>query len=468
MKIDAAPLFRQYSLPADPVSVFNSLYGQDKHAVLYESLEHYGERGRYSFIGARPFAVFRSKGRQLFTELDGKTKIQNGDPIAALRSIINNCKYPSPAMPFPGGAVGYITYDAVRLFEEIPDKNPAPNRDLDMPDMFFIFPSEIITFDHQEDKICIVTYRQDKNRLSQLSSALGSKQETFVLPATTDIAGNISFSSNFTETSFCESVKRAREYIYAGDIFQVVLSQRFTLPGALLAPCDIYHALRYTNPAPYMYFLRLDDLSILGSSPETLVKLSNGTVISKPIAGTRPRGAGNKEDTALEFELLHDEKELAEHAMLVDLARNDLGRVCHYGSVRLNEQFMVEKFSRVMHITSTVTGRLARDKDAFDVLAAAFPAGTVSGAPKVRAMEIIDELEPARRGIYAGAIGYFGFDGNMDFCIAIRTIVMKKDIVHFQGGAGIVSDSIPQREYTETLNKTSALKAAIEIAGQRT
>jgi len=463
VKIGSLPKIRfnreRLELKSSPVSVFEEVYNQDYFGFIYESLESVGERGRYSFIGARPFILFKSKGEDIEINVMKKTYKKKGDPIDFLRSIVAEYRE-CPDTVFPGGAVGYISYDAVRFFEKIPDINPD---ELAVPDTYFMFPSEIIVFDHKEGTVDIIVYSEKNNqeRIKELRGAIETcTKETAFRPH--KLEAPLPFESNFTKDSYQEIVEKAKEYIYAGDVFQVVLSQRFRC-CVEKEPIRIYKALRLTNPSPYMYYLRLNDLYILGSSPEILVKLTNGVAISRPLAGTRPRGRTEKEDRSLEVDLLKDEKEVAEHIMLVDLARNDIGRVCEYGSVRVTELLQIERYSKVMHIVSNVVGKLMKGRDAFDLLRATFPAGTVSGAPKVRAMEIIDELEPSKRGVYAGAIGYFSFSGNMDMCIAIRTIVVKDGIGYIQAGAGIVADSVPEREYMETLNKASALKKAIEI-----
>lgn len=443
-------------LQSSPMSVFEKVYNEESFSFIYESLEHSG-RGRYSFLGGKPFILFKSKDRAIEIDTMGEIQILKGNPLHILRKVLSKFDIYPALMGFCGGAVGYISYNTVRFFEEIPDENPD---EIGAPDTYFMFPSEILIFDHKKKTVDIIVYNSDDKRLEELESAIKtSKDFSNKLCDET----SISHRSNLTKKEFCEIVKKAKEYIFAGDIFQVVPSQRISSPIDK-KPMNIYKALRITNPSPYMYYLKLNDLFILGSSPETLIKLESGLVTSNPIAGTRHRGTTKKEDKFLESELLNDEKELAEHVMLVDLARNDIGRVCEYGSIRVSKFLKIEKFSKVMHIISIVNGKLVSGMDAFDLVEATFPAGTVTGAPKIRAMEIIDELEPTRRGIYAGALGYFGFKGNMDLCIAIRTIVIKDGVAYIQGGAGIVADSIPEREYTETLNKMSALKKALEMS----
>jgi anthranilate synthase component 1 len=447
---------RRVALGSSPVAFFEAAYGHDNWGFIYESLEKVGTRGRYSYVGGRPLAIFQSKGRTIEIR-DGRVSRLRGDPFAHLRRYLEDFSgYPTGG-PFPGGAVGYIAYDMVRFFENIPDKNPAA---VDVPDAIFIFPSEITIFDYHLQTVDILVYNGAPGRANELAALIAR-------PVVTDRTrfrdDRSPFRANLTRLEFCGMVEQAKEHIRAGDIFQVVLSQRFEL-ATRKEPLNVYRALRVTNPSPYMYYLKLGDLAVAGSSPETLVKLQNGIVTSRPIAGTRPRGRTRVEDHQREADLLADEKERAEHVMLVDLARSDIGRICRYGSVRVTEFMKPDRYSRVMHLTSNVVGRLRKGLGAFDVLPATFPAGTVSGAPKIRAMEIIDDLEPEKRGIYAGAIGYFGFNGDMDFCITIRTIVQKDETCFIQAGAGIVADSRPQREYAETLHKASALKRAIEIA----
>ena len=418
------PQFISLRIRSYPLTVYEKLYQREDVSFMYESLESKGERGRYSFIGAKPFILYKSKGERIEMEVMGRRYREKGNPVERLRQILQEYKVAHPDLPvFCGGAVGYFAYDAVRFFEDIPDEN---HDEMNTPDCYFIFPSEIIIFDYKEEVVHIILYADNvhKKRLEELRSIVETCTEDIEFESCKTHT-SLTFESNFTEESFCEIVKKAKAYIYSGDICQAVLSQRLKC-HVEKEPIHIYKALRATNPSPYMVYLRLGDLSILGSSPEVLAKLIDGVVTTRPLAGTRPRGRTTEEDRQFEEDLLKDEKERAEHIMLVDLARNDIGRVCQYGSVKVTELLQIEKYSKVMHIVSNVEGQLMENKDAFDVLRAAFPAGTVSGAPKIRAMEIIDELEPARRGIYAGAIGYFSFSGNMDTCITIRTIVLNK------------------------------------------
>jgi anthranilate synthase component 1 len=462
--------YRRLPSRAVPLKLFQALYREEPSAFLYESLETHGGRGRYSFIGAKPRAVFRCRGHELELHLNGRIHRESSPPLEALRRLLHvQCDAP-PVAPFCGGAVGYLSYDTVRWCEAIPDKNPD---DLGVPDAHFLFPQEVICFDHHDKVIHVLLYqpREQQERLAEIKGALAAIGDDEPPPQaiTDDVAAGASpvvatpLKSNMTQKQFERMVARAIEYIYAGDIFQVVLSQRFEFP-LTTPPLRLYQALRLTNPSPYMYYLKLDDLHIAGSSPEMLVTLIGRKVVTRPLAGTRRRGGTPQEDEELARELKSDPKERAEHIMLVDLGRNDLGRVCEYGSVKLTETLEIERHSKVMHLVSNVEGWLREGHDALDVSRATFPAGTVTGAPKVRAMEIIEELEPVRRGVYAGAIGYFSLLGDLDLCIAIRTIVMRHDRGFIQAGAGIVADSVPRLEYKETLNKAQALMRAVQVA----
>jgi len=451
------------------LSIYEALYGREEFSFFYESLEDKEKKGRYSFIGGNPFLIFKSKGKMVETRGLFNSRKKSEDPLDDLKKLIKKYKIDfgeiHKTSTFSGGAVGYIGYDFVHCIEKLPQKKED---EINVPDMFFIFPREIIILDNKENTVDIITYYLDdgNKRSLEIKSTLESLSKKKKVPPkkTAELKQPVVLESNFTQEAFEKAVDRAKEYIVSGDIFQVVISQRFKFANKI-PPLDIYKALRAANPSPYMYYLRLEDVSILGSSPEILVKLTKDQVTIRPLAGTRPRGGNPKEDEELKKELLLDEKEKAEHIMLVDLSRNDIGRVCEFGSVKVAELLEVEKFSKVMHIVSNVEGRLRGDKDSFDLLKATFPAGTVSGAPKIRAMEIINELEPENRGIYAGSIGYFDFSGNMDMCIAIRTIIIKEGTGYIQAGAGIVADSVPEKEYQETLNKAVALKNALEIAG---
>lgn len=477
--------YRRVATRAEPMRLFEALYPAERYAFLYESLESTGQQGRYSFIGAKPRAVFVARGDEIELQARGGVHRDRGDPLDALRSLLQLQQDAPPVAPFCGGAVGYLSYDAVRWCERIPATNPD---DLGAADAQFLFPQEVLCFDHLERVLHVLLYQErgHEQRFGEICAALRAARNGRRGPPG-DAAGRapaqahehaeargrdgsiersgseIALRANMTQPQFEQMVLRAKEYILAGDVFQVVLSQRFEFDLAV-EPLAVYQALRRTNPSPYMYYLRLDDLHIAGSSPEVLASLTGRRVLTRPLAGTRRRGRTPAEDEALAAELRADPKERAEHVMLVDLGRNDLGRVCDYGEVQVRELLEIERHSKVMHLVSTVEGWLREGADAFDVFRATFPAGTVSGAPKVRAMQIIEELEPVRRGVYAGAIGYFSLLGDMDLCIAIRTIVMKDGKGYIQAGAGIVADSVPALEYKETLNKASALMNAAREA----
>ncbi|MBI5866656.1 MAG: anthranilate synthase component I [Planctomycetes bacterium] len=477
--------YRRFATRAAPLALFERLYGGDPIAFLYESLESRGVRGRYSFVGGRPHWTLRAQGMSSRLTCGGRTQRIDGNPLETLRSLVRAHPEVPPVAPFCGGAVGYLSYDSVRWIERIPSKSI---NEPEIADAFFLFPREVICFDHLEKVVHVLVYSEDgrEKRLRDIAAALASlepsshSEEPAAAPAASAAFPPPGLIANMTREQFCAMVLRAKEHINAGDIFQVVLSQRFEFslsdvpPDGLATPTPetaralaVYRALRTTNPSPYMYFLRLEDLHIAGSSPEMLVRSYGRRVTTKPLAGTRRRGETPEEDALLETQLRADPKERAEHVMLVDLGRNDLGRVCEYGSVHATGIMDIERHSRVMHLVSTVEGWLADGRDAIDVFSAAFPAGTVSGAPKVRAMEIIDELEPTRRGVYAGAIGYFSLLGDVDLCIAIRSIVMKGEKGYIQAGAGIVADSSPEAEYEETLNKAAALfRAVAAVRGQ--
>jgi anthranilate synthase component 1 len=455
---------RRIAASSTPVTAYKKLFANESHSFLYESLESTGKRGRYSFLGGKPYVVFKSFGNRIEIHTEGGVHHATGDPLQTLRQILNELRMDASVRPFSGGAVGYASYDAVRFFESLPDKNPDTLR---IPEFYFIFPEEVLVFDHLENTVDIVIHSDGPREERMLELSRLCQEPAEALPADEHPQpdrGVDGFTADMTPDAYMESVLKAKEYILAGDAFQIVLSQRFTFP-VKTDPFRIYEALRVANPSPYMYYLDFEGLNILGSSPEILVKLLDRQVTIRPLAGTRKRGKDEAGDAALEAELVRDEKERAEHVMLVDLARNDIGRVCDFGTVETTDLFAVERYSKVMHMVSNVQGTLRKDRDAFDCFAACFPAGTVSGAPKVRAMEIIDELEPVRRGIYAGSIGYFDFAGNMDMCIAIRTLVIRGGEGMIQAGAGIVADSDPGHEYNESLNKARALFQAVLKTG---
>lgn len=471
-----------------PVSAYLKVAHQSKYSFLLESVEGEEKVARYSFLAKDPEIVFQSKDRD--AEI---IHFKNGDsvknsvkvvetPLTFIREIMSQYRFvPIPGLPrFCGGMVGYVGYDIVRFFENLPGK---PEDDLKLPDMIFMLARTLIIFDHLNHKIKIVscahvpeksTPRQKTAIYKKAVEEIEALISQLALPLTTEqaqekrlgkMASKIKVRSNVTEAQFKKMVAKAKTKIQAGDIIQVVLSQRLHTNLAT-DPLNVYRALRSVNPSPYMYYLNFNGTCIAGSSPELLVRCEEGAVETRPIAGTRKRGKSDAEDAALIKDLLSDPKERAEHTMLVDLGRNDLGRVCKKGTVRVSEFMTIEKYSHVMHIVSNVTGSLRPDKNIFNVLEAAFPAGTVSGAPKIRAMEIIDELENIARGPYAGCIGYVSFSGNLDSCITIRTIVISGSKAYVQAGAGIVADSDPKKEYTETLNKAKAQLMAIEMAYQ--
>jgi len=455
-----------------PVSAFMKL-GDSPYSFLLESVESGGGIGRYSFLGANPSLIFKSRGTEAEITEQGRTrKIQTENPLMFLKGLLKNYRPVADETlpPFSGGAVGYISYDSVRFFEDLPEENLD---ELNLPDLYFMITDTIIIFDRLMNKLKIVAnahvggdpehaYQEAVSRIETLMGQLMSASSgTYFQPPPIRKRGEL--TSNLTPKQFEKAVLTAQEYIRAGDILQVVLSQRFQT-GVECPPLDIYRALRTINPSPYMFFLRFDDLHLIGSSPEIMVQVVDDEVRVRPIAGTRPRGISRGEDKRMEEELLADPKEIAEHVMLVDLGRNDVGRVSLPGSVRVSEMMKIEKYSHVMHIVSDVRGKLDPGQDAYTAVAATFPAGTVSGAPKIRAMEIIEKLEPVRRGPYAGAVGYFSFDGNLDSCITIRTIIIKDRTAFIQAGAGIVADSIPEKEHQECLNKAQALFRAVQMA----
>jgi len=460
-----------------PVSAFMKL-GADDFSFLLESVEG-GERvGRYSFLGSRPRKRLCSKGQLVsLYDQEGERRItlQPGqNPLHVLRDLLGGARFvETEGLPrFVGGAVGCMSYDLVRFFERLPEDTVD---DLNLPDCNFMFVDDVVIFDHVKHKMRILAnarvddepkkaYQGACARIEEVAEVL-SRPLPPPKSRFTPSSAPLSVRSNIPPEAYFEMVRKAKEYIAAGDVIQVVPSQRLHCRVSA-PPLDIYRSLRSINPSPYMYYLSFQDTKIIGSSPEILVTEYHGKVTTRPIAGTAPRGGSEKEGDLLARNLLADEKERAEHLMLVDLGRNDLGRVCRYGTVKVDEFMAIEKYSHVMHIVSTVSGLLRDDKDQFDVLAACFPAGTVTGAPKVRAMEIIEELEPTRRGPYAGAIGYFSLSGNMDTCIAIRTLVLKGQEAYAQAGGGVVADSIPEKEYQESMNKAQALIKASEMAEQ--
>ncbi|MFA6141668.1 MAG: anthranilate synthase component I [Candidatus Omnitrophota bacterium] len=469
------PVYREMMADFEtPLSCYSRIDSGD-YSFLLESVEG-GERiARYSFLGSNPSLVISSKGKNITLREGGKTKSYIAeDPIEELRTIISRYKFvKTKGLPrFCGGLVGFFGYDIVRYIENIPDKNPD---DLNVADSVFMLTDTILIFDHVDHKVKIVSnahikgsparaYDESVRKIDEIARRLKSvPRADKYAPAGKTKTASMKFKSNFTKAEFESLVRRAKDYIRKGDIIQVVPSQRLEI-RINAHPFRIYRALRSINPSPYMYYLKLGDFSLVGSSPEVMVRCEDGKVELRPIAGTRKRGLSPEEDEKLIRDLLADPKERAEHIMLVDLGRNDVGKVCNFKTVKVSELMTIEKYSHVMHIVSDVSGVLSKGKDAFDVLKAAFPAGTVTGAPKVRAMEIIDELENRKRKTYAGSVGYFSFSGNLDSCITIRTILIKGNTAYIQAGGGVVADSVPSREYQETLNKAGALLKAIEMA----
>lgn len=473
-KANLIPVWREVTVDFDtPVSLFAKL-DEGGYAFLLESLEGGEKWGRFSILGLRPFLLFSSSGTAVTTEAQGQRETRTvADPLHALKDIMGRFRPAEvPDLPrFYGGAVGYMGYDMVRFMERLPEtlQDTAGFRD-----MVFMFPELLLVHDNLRQSLKIIAclqvdrpeeaetvYQQGvrtiEDVIQRLRVGLNYQSPSVRQQALTTLTPEI------PQHRFEAIVRRAKEYIQAGDVIQVVLSQRFS-GRSTVPPFDLYRALRKINPSPYLYFLRLGDEVLIGSSPEILVRLTGQQIDVRPIAGTRPRGQTREEDQAFEADLKRDPKERAEHLMLVDLGRNDVGRVARMGTVRVEDLLTVERYSHVMHLVTGVIGELAPGKDMFDVLRACFPAGTVSGAPKIRAMEIIEELEHARRGPYAGAVGYFGFSGNMDLAITIRTLCQKGDRLYLQAGAGIVADSDPTLEWEETLNKGRALMRAIDLA----
>ena len=462
-----------------PISAFAKIDNQGP-CFLFESAEKNEESGRFSFIGFDPLIVFKSAGSTISISENGKTanfETKSG-PLDELQKLLARFQFVAPQeIPhFVGGAVGYIGYDIVRFFE--PTVPVHANDDLDLPEMMFVIAQTLLVFDHRFRKLRLVTNAYidnetspgdayDRARENLEISVKKFKQPTVLRPLPAHPTGKLpAAQSNTTREEFESIVAQAKELIAAGDIFQVVLSQRFETEFTG-DPLDLYRCLRFGNPSPYMFCLKFgEDFIAIGSSPELHVRVRDGVAEIRPIAGTRPRGEDLADDERLARELIADPKERAEHVMLIDLGRNDLGRVAQFGSVQVTEQMVIERYSHVMHIVSHVIARLRDEKNAFDVIRATFPAGTVSGAPKIRAMQIIADLENSRRGFYAGIVGYFGFDGSHDSCIAIRSIVLKNGKAFLQTGAGIVADSDPSREFDETVSKAKAMLEAIARANK--
>ena len=486
--VHLVPVYRRLiSDSLTPVAAFHKI-DAGRCACLFESVIGGEKVGRYSFLATEPFLEIEAYGNRV--TINSHTGVsasgaptlvtrqfESANPIDELRRHVESYRAAtvSGLPPFCSGAVGYAGYDTVRYFERLPN---APPDDRQVPDLAFAFYDQMVVFDNVTKTIVVVAmarvqqpgvslekaYQQACSRVDSLVDQLSNRPNS-LQPIDIHVPGEprVDYQSNFTQAQFEEAVRKCVEYIRAGDIFQVVLSQRLEVP-IQSHPFDIYRMLRVVNPSPFMFYVRTPSVTLVGSSPEIMVRVVDGHVTVRPLAGTRRRGATDAEDRRLADELLADPKERAEHVMLVDLGRNDVGRVCRYQSVDVNDVMVIERYSHVMHITSNVTGQLTEGRTAFDALQACLPAGTVSGAPKVRAMEIIDELEPHRRGPYAGAVGYVDFSGNMDTCIALRTLVIQGDRAYVQAGAGIVADSVPTNEWCETLNKARGLLKAIELA----
>ena len=476
---DVVPLYAEFIGDLEtPISAALK-FADEENVFLLESAEAAERFGRYSFLGFDPKRTLSYKdGLYTVIDADGVREVAAKDPFRGLAEIVGKKNIvPLPNLPaFVGGAVGYFSYDAVRYLEKLPD---APSDDLNVPEAYFAVTDTLIVFDHLRHKVLVISlidaaglrdvegegfaaaYRRAADDIRRVAERLAAPSARRSLPSG---YGAFEVSSNFTRAGYEEAVERAKEYIRAGDAFQIVPSQRFFAEVGDLDPFLLYRGLRTVNPSPYMTYLKLGDLALVGASPEPLVRVEGRRVMTRPIAGTRRRGATPEEDALLAEELLADAKERAEHVMLVDLGRNDLGRVAEIGTVRLESFMEIERYSHVMHIVSTVEGELRKDLTALNALAAAFPAGTVSGAPKVRAMEIIAELEPTRRGPYAGATGYYGVDGRLDTCITLRTALLKDDRAFFQAGGGVVADSVAGLEYEETRNKAGAMVRALEVA----
>ncbi|MBI4515580.1 MAG: anthranilate synthase component I [Deltaproteobacteria bacterium] len=468
------PVYREILADLEtPVTAFLKI-DEGGDAFLLESVVGGEKWARYSFLGAAPELVMHSKGHIVTVERAGRPPDSQpaGDPLAAVRDLLHRYQpVPVPGLPrFSGGLVGYLGYDLVRFFERLPEQARA---DLGMPDLYLLLADTLLIFDNMAQKIKVVAHAHLDGgadlraaydaACAKVERVIERLRQPVAVPAAPAPRAAAPLDSNFTQEQYEAIVRRAKEYIVAGDIIQVVLAQRFESP-LRAQPFNIYRCLRTVNPSPYMFFLRTGGHTVLGASPEVMVRLEGREVTVRPIAGTRPRGTQEKQDAEFERELVSDPKEIAEHIMLVDLGRNDVGRIARIGTVAVTDRLAVERYSHVMHLVSNVRGELAGGLDCFDAFRATFPAGTLTGAPKIRAMEIIEELEPVRRGVYGGAVGYFDFSGNMDTCIAIRTLVVTGNTVYIQAGAGIVYDSVPEREHAECVNKSRALVQALRLA----
>ncbi|MEP7284901.1 MAG: anthranilate synthase component I [Chloroflexota bacterium] len=478
-KGDLVPVYRTLSADLEtPVSVYLKLAQPNEASFLLESVEGGEQVARFSFLGVNPATILTAHGSEVHEQRGAEKTVQSlhtgEDALHAIKAALG--RYNPVALPdlprFVGGAVGFLSYDIVRFFENLP---ATATDDLHLPEAAFMLVDTLVMFDHVKHQLIVLSHAHNEGDPRAAYDAAVDRIEAIVarlsspLPPTPEPSATVEnvIHSNQTQAEYEDRVRMAKEYIAAGDAFQIVLSQRLTRQTNA-DPFTIYRSLRMLNPSPYMFFLNFpaDDLHVIGASPEMMVRFDadTRTAMVRPIAGTAPRGATHEEDTHNAEEMLADPKERAEHVMLVDLGRNDLGRVCDYGTVKVPQMMIVERFSHVMHIVSHVEGHLRQGMDAYDLIRATFPAGTLSGAPKIRAMEIIEELEGTRRGLYGGAVGYFSYGGSMDTCIAIRTLLLKGQTIYLQAGAGLVADSDPAREYQETLNKARALAVAIETA----
>ncbi|NLZ49450.1 MAG: anthranilate synthase component I [Clostridiales bacterium] len=455
--------FEAHADELTPIVMFYNLEG--KNRCLLESALATKESGRYSFMAENPYLQVTGYGSNISIIKEDGTRVERkGDLLDTVKELLN-IQYSTEDLnlPFSGGAIGYVGYDMIRQYEKLPDNNKD---EINVPDAYLLFYKKVICYDHYSHKLYIIynVLNEDEQQYEDIVKILEETYEKIRIRKEIkpfekkECLGRV--RSNLSQEEYCDLVNRAKAYIKRGDIFQVVLSQRFSIDTDEKS-FEVYRRLRSENPSPYLFYIEFEDFEVVGSSPEKLVSVKDKIVTTNPIAGTRPRGKNKEEDALLAEELLRDEKERAEHVMLVDLGRNDVGRISDFGTVNVDSFMEVELYSQVMHLVSKVSGRLKEGLTSYDALKACLPAGTVSGAPKIRAMEIIDELENVRRGIYAGALGYFSYDGNMDFCIAIRTIVFKNKIAYIQAGAGIVHDSDPVKEYRETINKAKALRLVI-------
>jgi len=476
------PVYKEYAVDTEtPASLFIKSAGPGGKGFLLESIEGIKNLSRYSFIGIGCNNLIKFDNGIFSLIRDGEKvyQVETAEPLYELEKILKSYHiYKNPELNhFVGGAVGYLGYDLVNYFEKI----PLPEKEMDIPEIMLYLTETVVVFDHLLNRVKIISTVKIENKISaekaydisienienlerilQNNNNSDDLKNSFSSTITSNSPANLKLNSNFEKEKFLEGVVRAKKHITDGDAFQIVLSQRFCT-DRFSSPFGIYRGLRAINPSPYMYYFDFNDFKIAGASPEPLIKINGRKILTCPIAGTRKRGMNIKEDRALMNDLLNDKKEKAEHNMLVDLARNDLGRVCSYNSVKVKKYMSVEKYSHVMHLVSRVSGTLAPGFSIYDAVKSVFPAGTLSGAPKIRAMQIISELEPDRRGPYGGAVGYFGYDGNLDTCIIIRTAFIKDNMAYVQAGAGIVYDSVPENEYNETLNKAAAVFKAIEL-----